>query len=154
MSFRGSLVEVLAEYSKQARPKLAKFDALDAALTSVNAVRADDRSVSARPRQRYRLIDRLGPATLDKLVERYKAGESTNDLAAEYNISKSSLLRLLDTRGIQRRKQGLTPATERQVLKLRAQGLIIRDIAKQVGVSYDTARLFLFEHGKQREQSA
>ncbi|MFJ6456586.1 hypothetical protein [Paenarthrobacter sp. NPDC091669] len=122
------------------------MDALDAALASVNPPVVMPRVMTAR--SRYRLVDRLGKAKLDEIVARYEAGESTTSLAAEAGIAKSSLLRLLDERGIARRKQGLTPAKERQILKLRQEGMVIRAIAKQVGVSYDTARLFLLEDGK------
>ncbi|WP_285727732.1 helix-turn-helix domain-containing protein [Psychromicrobium xiongbiense] len=140
---------MLAEYSKQALPKLARLDAIDAALARAAAEEpGQPRRKSGSPRQRYRLVDRLGKAKLDEIVGRYKAGESANDIAREMSVSKSSLLRLLDNRGIDRRKKGLTPEIERQVLELRKQGLIIRAIAKQVGVSYDTARLFLLGQGK------
>ena len=102
----------------------------------------------ASARQRYRLADRLGKVELDQLVARYEAGESTTALSTEAGIAKSSLLRLLENRGVVRRKQGLTPEIERQILKLRAEGVVIRTIAKQVGVSYDTARLFLLGRSK------
>ena len=110
------------------------------------------RPVSAR--QRYRLVDRLGKVELDELVARYEAGESTTALSAEACIATSSLLRLLEGRGVARRKQGLTPAIECQILKLRGEGMVIRAIAKQVGVSYDTARLFLLKQGDSSPSAA
>jgi len=88
---------------------------------------------------------RLGPDQLDAIVARYKAGETTTALAREYAISHSSILRLFSQRGVQTRARGLTPEKEREALRLRSEGLIIRDVAKQVGCSYDTVRLFLLK---------
>ena len=140
---------MIGEYSKHARPKLAQLDAIDAALARVAAEEpVSPKAVPVSARQRYRLVDRLGKAKLDEIVARYGAGESTTALAAEVGIAKSSLLRLLDARGVARRKQGLTPEKERQILQLRAEGMVIRAIAKQVGVSYDTARLLLLGQSK------
>ena len=143
------MVEVIGEYSKHSRPKLAQLDAIDTALAQAAA---DEPAKPKRglvvTRQRYRLVDRLGKAKLDEIGARYEAGESTTSLAGEIGVAKSSLLRLLEERGVARRKQGLTPEKERQILKLRSEGVVIRAIAKQVGVSYDTARLFLLGQGK------
>lgn len=76
-------------------------------------------------------------------MQRYQAGEQSTDLAKEHNIAKSTLLRLLAEQGVQTRQRGLTPEKEREIIRLRKQGFIIRDIAKRVGCSYDTARKFL-----------
>ncbi|KHE73734.1 hypothetical protein AS25_11350 [Kocuria marina] len=73
----------------------------------------------------------------------YAAGETTTALAREYAISHSSILQLFEQRGVRTRVRGLTPEKEREVLRLRAQGLVIRDVAKRVGCSYDTVRKFL-----------
>ncbi|MGO4452525.1 helix-turn-helix domain-containing protein [Arthrobacter sp. RAF14] len=125
------------------------MDAIDAALAQAAAEEpAKPKQSTASARQRYRLVDRLGQAKLDEIVARYEAGESTTSLADESGVAKSSLLRLLEERGVARRKQGLTPEIERQILALRKEGVVIRAIAKQVGVSYDTARLFLLGRDK------
>ena len=64
-------------------------------------------------------------------------------LAREQGIAKSTFLRLLVEHGVDARSRGLTPAKEKEILRLRKQGMVIREIAKRVGCSYDTARLFL-----------
>jgi DNA invertase Pin-like site-specific DNA recombinase len=64
-------------------------------------------------------------------------------LARENGIAKSTFLRLLAEHGVGARHRGLTPAKEKEILRLRRQGIFIRKIAKQVGCSYDTARIFL-----------
>lgn len=100
-------------------------------------------ATSERHSQRYRIADRFTPVELTAIIARYQAGEYSTDLAKEYDIAKSTLLRLLAERGVEIRSRTLTPEKEREILRLRQQGLIIRDIAKQVGCSYDTARKFL-----------
>jgi DNA-binding NarL/FixJ family response regulator len=69
-------------------------------------------------------------------------------LARECGIAKSTFLRLLAEHGIDARPRGLTPAKEKEILRLRRQGMIIRDIAKRVGCSYDTARVFLLNQSR------
>jgi hypothetical protein len=64
-------------------------------------------------------------------------------LAKEVGIAKTTFLRLLAERGVRTRSRKLTAAQGEKILQLRRQGVIIRDIAKQVGCSYDTARIFL-----------
>lgn len=95
--------------------------------------------------QRYRIADRFSSEDLAVIAQRYEAGEQSTDLAKEHDIAKSTLLRLLSEQGVQTRQRGLTPEKEREILRLRKQGLIIRDIAKRVRCSYDTARKFLRE---------
>lgn len=101
-----------------------------------------------RKTQRYRLTDRFTPEELDQLVTRYKAGETSTTLAREGGIAKSTFLRLLAERGVGTRPRGLTPAKEGEILRLRKQGVVIREIAKQVGCSYDTARIFLLSYAR------
>lgn len=98
---------------------------------------------SPRKTQRYRLSDRFTPEELAQLVARYQAGEMSTALAREKGIAKSTFLRLLAEHGVASRPRGLTPVKEAEFVRLRQQGMVIRDIAKQVGCSYDTARIFL-----------
>lgn len=143
------MVEVLADYSKQAH---RKTDRLSTAARALHRLKSGE----TRPRagqgehhsQRYRIADRFSPEDLDAIAQRYQAGEQSTDLAKEYGIAKSTLLRFLAEQGIQTRQRGLTSEKEREILRLRKQGFIIRDIAKRVGCSYDTARKFLLEHSQ------
>lgn len=138
------MVEVLGCYSNRASFKIDKLNIIRDALDRIDA--AELRRPPAkkpRPTQRYRLTDRFTPEELDQLVTRYKAGETSTALARESGISKSTFLRLLAVRGVGTRPRGLTPAKEEEILRLRKQGMVIREIAKRVGCSYDTARLFL-----------
>lgn len=137
------MVEILPEYSRVARHYLPMVDALRRAHASAaQRYRFEGSATPVKPSRRA-LDLRLGHDQLDAIVARYEAGETTTALAREYAISHSSILRLFKQRGVQTRVRGLTPENEREVLRLRSEGLIIRDVAKQVGCSYDTVRLFL-----------
>lgn len=143
------MVEVLGCYSNRARWTIDKFDAIRDALDRIDA--AELRRPPAKklhPAQRYRLVDRFTAEELDQLVTRYKAGEASTELARESGIAKSTFLRLLAERGVGTRPRGLTPAKEGEILRLRKQGMIIREIAKRVGCSYDVARIFLLNQNK------
>lgn len=147
LSFK--LVEVLGCYSNRARWTIDKFDFIRDALDRIDAGKLRrPPNKNTRPTQRYRLTDRFTPEELDQLVARYKAGETSTALARESGIAKSTFLRLLNERGVGTRPRGLTPAKEGEILRLRKQGMVIREIAKRVGCSYDVARMFLLNQKK------
>lgn len=141
------LVEVLTHYSKQARHYLKQYEALQTALNNQPADTTPTPSAVAppTPRQRYRLIDRLGEATLQEITERYIAGVSLTELAMVYGVARSSLGRHMKRHGIAIRQQGLTDDQKRDILRLRAQGIGIRTIAKRLGCAYGTTRLFVVD---------
>ncbi|MHA7141063.1 hypothetical protein ACX80T_05985 [Arthrobacter sp. Sr33] len=143
------LVEVLGCYSNRARWTIDRFDVIRDALDRIDAGKLRrPPAKTPRPTQRYRLTDRFTPDELNQLVARYQAGEMSAALAREQGIAKSTFLRLLTEHGVGTRPRGLTPAKEKEILRLRRQGVIIREIAKRVGCSYDTARIFLLSHKK------
>ncbi|MCO4273050.1 hypothetical protein NG701_01140 [Pseudarthrobacter sp. HLT3-5] len=98
---------------------------------------------ATRKTQRYRLTDRFTVEELAQLVARYQAGEMSTALAREKGVAKSTFLRLLAEHGVSSRHRGLTPDKEKEILRLRKPRMVIREIAKRVGCSYDNARLFL-----------
>lgn len=141
------MVEVLGCYSNQGCYKIEQMTTVAAALKRMDAGQIQPRPQRAvRKIQRYRLSDRFTPDELAQLVARYQAGEMSTALEREHGIAKSTFLRLLAEHGVASRPRGLTPAKEKEILRLRKQGMIIRDIAKEVGCSYDTARMFLLAH--------
>ena len=138
------LVEVLAGYSKQAHRKINRLSTAVRALQRLKSGETRSRaSQGERHSQRYRIADRFSSEDLAVIAQRYEAGEQSTELAKERNIAKSTLLRLLTEQGVLARQRGLTPEKECEIIRLRKQGLIIRDLAKRVGCSYDTARKFL-----------
>lgn len=138
------MVGVLAQYSRRYSHKLNQLSAVRLALDHLKTGKIQPRPISNdRRSQRYRIADRFTPVELTAIVARYQSGEYSTDLAKEYDIAKSTLLRLMAERGVEIRSRTLTPEKEREIVRLRQQGLIIRDIAKRVECSYDTARKFL-----------
>ena len=136
--------EVLAQYSRHSAHKLNQLTTVRTALNHLKTGKIRPRPASPdRHSERYRIADRFTPDELVAIVTRYQSGEYSTDLAKEYDIAKSTLLRLLAEHGVEVRSRTLTPEKEREIVQLRKQGLIIRDIAKRVGCSYDTARKFL-----------
>ena len=143
------MVEVLGCYSNRASFKIDKLNIIRDALDQIDAAELRRPPVKKpRPTQRYRLTDRFTAEELDQLVTRYKAGETSTALAGECGIAKSTFLRLLAERGVGTRPRGLTLGKEEEILRFRKQGMIIREIAKRVGCSYDAARLFLLSQAK------
>ena len=85
---------------------------------------------------------------MKKLIDRYIAGEFTTTIAADYSIATSSVTRILKREGVPLRSRYLNDQQKAEILRLRQQGMIIRDIAKRVGCSYDTTRIFLLNQKK------
>jgi hypothetical protein len=83
---------------------------------------------------------------LAQLVAGYQARETSAPLAREHSIAKSTFLRLLGEHGVRAKPRSLTPVKEKEILLLRKQGIFVRDIVKEVGCSYDTARIFLLAY--------
>lgn len=52
----------------------------------------------------WSMADRLSAADIEALAERYRSGVKAAHLAAEYNISLSSVKRLLRAHGVRRRE--------------------------------------------------
>lgn len=139
-----AFVDVLQAYSRQGRHKVDKLSTVRNAISRLEGVKTQqERTPNRHHSRRYRITDRFTPDELAAVAARYQAGEYSTNLAKEYGIAKSTLLKLLGEQGIEVRTRGLTPAKQREILRLRKQGLIIRAIAKRVGCSYDTARKFL-----------
>ena len=116
------MVEVLAGYSKHGRHKMDQLMTIGVALERMDAGHPKPRpQQTVGKTQRYRLSDRFTPDELAQLVARYQAGEMSTRLAREHGIAKSTFLRLLAEYGVASRPRGLTPAKEKEILRLRRQ---------------------------------
>ena len=72
------------------------------------------------------------------IVARYRSGESAKAIAASYGVSRSAIDRVLRARGCEKRK--ITPVfrnttRDQEIVRLRAEGLFIHEVADRVGVS-------------------
>jgi hypothetical protein len=96
---RFDLAEVLGRYSKIAK--------LDIAAPRIHAAKR-----------------RLGSAKVAQLVADYQAGQTTTQLMTTYRIGKGTVLRLLETAGVPRRNQPLTPKQCAEAITLYPAGLV------------------------------
>jgi transposase-like protein len=92
-NFPGLLVD-LTEISRK----------LDACKQQLDTVRRSVRSERDQTPCTWSLQDRLPAGTLDTIVTSYQAGTSARALAERFNISKSSVKRVLRERGVRRAK--------------------------------------------------
>jgi hypothetical protein len=96
-------VDLLIAYSKH-------LDLVSELVNAVERLRASDpreletvRSVRSEQTPRvWRVRDRLNEADMHNLVSGYRTGTTARELAEQFNISKSSIKRLLRERGIRR----------------------------------------------------
>lgn len=97
-----------------------------------NSAARPRRPAQKPPRRHNRLLDR---ATIDELVAKYEAGESSTALVADYGIAKATVLKLLRTNGATIRRQGLTPADVKHAIGLYRDGRSLAWIGDQLSVS-------------------
>jgi transposase len=92
------------------------------------------RQPAARPR---RVSHRLGAEAIEQLVTDYLAGATTRDLAARYELSKTTVTRLLRQRGAVRTR-GLTTEQITLGLELYALGYSVARAAEALDVHVNT----------------
>jgi hypothetical protein len=88
-----------------------------------------------RPTQR-----RLRPTDIDALIDRYRAGDTINELAYRFAVNRTTVIAHLDRRGIERR--AIATQWDHQTLTLAARnyadGSSLADIAAQFGLDPST----------------
>lgn len=77
---------------------------------------------------------RLGQDTIDQLVEGYKSGVDTTRLMATYQLSKSSVLKLLALRDVTMRRQPMTAEQIETVVSLYSHGRFLTALAGELKV--------------------
>jgi helix-turn-helix protein len=104
-------------------------------LGSWRSLPADEpsRTKSTPRRRRQRAEDRLGPDGVAQLVADYQAGIATTRLMQSYGLGKGAVLRLLDSHGVTRRRQPLTPAEVQEAIRLYGQGWSLARIGQRFG---------------------
>jgi DNA invertase Pin-like site-specific DNA recombinase len=99
------------------------------------------------PPQPFKLTQRLTPATVTKIIERYKAGEPSTTIATTFNISKGSVIKLLREAGVTIRNQPLTDDQITQAAQLYTSGQSLAQIAVHLGVDPTTVHRYLRKRG-------
>jgi hypothetical protein len=134
-------VEVLGRYSK-----LAKLD--------ITALTTSGRPCPvATPPRIHAAKRRLGSAQVAQLVADYQAGQTTTQLMASYGIGKGTVLRLLETAGIPRRNQPLTPEQCAEAIRLYQQGWSLARVGLHLGRDDSLIHLVLQRAGIPRRDS-
>lgn len=81
----------------------------------------------------HKVAHRLTGAIVAEMVESYRAGRSSNDLARAHDVSKQSVLRLLQKQGVERRRRGLSDDQVADAVRLYEAGLSVAAVAECVG---------------------
>ncbi len=104
-----------------------------------------DSSVSVT--MHYRTARQLRSSEIDELVASYQAGATVFELAARFNIHRSTVGRHLKERGIDTRGPILGSNEVQEAVDLYQAGWTLDKIAKRHGVGYETIRRPLSAHG-------
>jgi AraC-like DNA-binding protein len=141
MSRDTTMVEVMGRYSNIPQPLLSEQTA--------RALRAAIRSEPVRaPAPRVHALDRrLSPDVVRQLLGDYQAGVSANQLATRYQLSRSSVRRLLRASGVPRRYQAMTEAEVDQAVELYQSVLTIAEVAAKLDRPWSTVQTALTRRG-------
>lgn len=103
--------------------------------TAIRAYRALDltHGVPVRPRQLSKRARRLTERQLGLLVQRYQAGATVYDLAAEFHIARATASKHLKAAGVVLRCGPLSQDEINQAIDLYATGLSVAAVGEELG---------------------
>jgi len=142
-------VEVVLAYSKQSY-------LLERLRRTLRAVQTDQRSANeASPNavKSFKIIQRLRQSEIEALLAAYRAGTPSPQLARQYGIGESSVITLLDTHGVPKRRRLVTPEVARQAIKLYGQGQTLAEVGERLGYNSVTVLNILKRAGIPRRAS-
>jgi uncharacterized protein (DUF433 family) len=99
------------------------------------------------PPKAFRTLRKLKPHEVDELVDQYQAGSSVYQLSDRFGIHRSTVGRLLRSRGIDTTAPALTEDRVREAVQLYADGWSCKKLAKHFNVGAETVRERLHEEG-------
>jgi transposase len=136
-----TMVEVVGRYSNFPQPLLCG--------QSIHTLSATIRPepIQSPPPRVHALDRRLSAETLRQLLSDYQAGVSANQLAVRYQLSRSSVRRLLRESGVPRRYQAMTELEVDQSVDLYQSGLTISQVASKVDRPCSTVQMALARRG-------
>jgi uncharacterized protein (DUF433 family) len=97
--------------------------------------------------QVQRVDRRLSAQTITELVQAYRAGVSTPELRAQYDLSQGSVIKILHSHGVTMRNQGLGDEDVRVAAELYRRGATLAQVGAKYDVSPNTVRRALFSAG-------
>ena len=92
---------------------------------------------SKAPRRAKQVQTRLSPTDVDRLIERYTTGATINDLAAEFSINRTTVMKHIERAGAPRRR-GIVQAHIDDARRLYEQGWSLARIGRHLGVDPGT----------------
>jgi hypothetical protein len=133
------VVEVSGRYSNPPRTPLDL-----AKLSSAEFRETPNSPILGRRRQVQRC---LGELEVDELVEAYCGGTTVLKLAATFQIHRTTVLALLETKGVPRRGRIWSPDLTKQATRLYTEGRSCASIGRQLKVNPETVRQHLMTAG-------
>ncbi len=97
---------------------------------------------------------RLGPAAISEIVRRYGAGESARQLATEYDVAPSALVRLLREQSVVVRKRVVDLDETQKLARLYEAGATMAELEEQFGLSHGAVHRALRRAGVVTRPSA
>ena len=128
------VVEVLHQYSNPYLHNLKKWNQI----VEASPRRADDDNRKRRPQPTRLLSVRLDEAAVARLVERYRAGASSRQLANELGINKTSVITMLRTQSVTIRNGRITHEDIEEAKRLYASGRSVAMIGRKLNYSPKT----------------
>ena len=97
--------------------------------------------------QPHKITQRLTPEQIEELVEAYRAGETAAALSRQWKISRGTVARLLETRGVELHQRGLSDVELAAAIGLYAAGQSLVVISKQLDQNPSSIRDALVRAG-------
>ncbi|PSR70231.1 hypothetical protein C8258_04250 [Nocardia sp. MDA0666] len=141
-------MDLAGRYAK--RDDLRKLENLTAGIRSDNPPprrRQRNSATPAQPKPARNIQRRLPRHTIDELVQTYRDGTTTIELARRYDISKTAVLNLLTREGITRRHQPLTDADIDHLEALYLAGHPLASCSRLTGTPASTIKDALHKRG-------
>jgi hypothetical protein len=141
-------VELMRCYSKpDGFQKTIDYLRKQGLLTENGEIRPSSARPQPAPPPPFKLSQRLAPEAFTQMATRYEAGESAKALAAEFGISRASLMLRLQAAGVEIRRQRLGVQEIEEATRLYASGLSLAKIGVRFGVDHTTLRRQLLRRG-------
>lgn len=83
----------------------------------------------------------------DEVASRYKAGDTTTQLAKDYGVAKSTIIGILRARNVVVRRQSLSAEQVSEAARLYESGLSLSQAAAQLSVNQETMRVAILKEG-------
>lgn len=101
----------------------------------------------------HKIEQRINPSVIARIAADYKAGMTTRELMATYQIGKGTLLRLLRNQGVDIRNQSLTAEQSAEAITLYMEGWSLAKIGRHFRREHTVIRDVLVRAGIPRRDS-